>query len=120
MALSLPFPSLMLKLPNKGCTRGRSNKHEIVTISPVHVYFDETFSLLLPSLLLKLPNSVAILGFHSRDETSILVSNQSKSKKTFFAIVLYISMTALTSHEKCSHLLHIFKKILLLSLSYML
>ena len=66
----------MLKLPNKGCTRGRSKKHEIVTISPVHVYFDETFSLLLPSLLLKLPNSVAILGFHSRDETAILVSNQ--------------------------------------------
>ena len=126
MALSLPFPSLMLKLPNKGCTRGRSNKHEIVTISPVHVYFDETISLLLPSLLLKLPNSVAILRFHSHDETSILVSNQCqnvaqvlhnnriKIQKDFFAIVRYSILAAVTSHEKCSHWLHIFKKILLL------
>ena len=42
----------------------------------MYVYFDVTFLLPLPSLLLKCPNSVAILGFHSRDETAILVSNQ--------------------------------------------
>jgi len=69
------------------------------------VYFDEVEHCFTEGIM----NAREILGFHSRDETAILVYKtmslklciiiELNSQKNFFAVVLYTNMAAVTSRK---------------------